>query len=65
MQTTYEPTTAELQDAWKCTGLWRRGHTFEKDIQVPVILQTLRMGIIARHKSHTLPEQAALPLGAV
>jgi hypothetical protein len=62
MTTAYEPTTAELQDVWKRTGLWRGGHTFEKDIQVPVILLTLRNAVLASHKTHALPEQASLQL---
>jgi hypothetical protein len=59
----YEPTTDELKAVWQGSGLWRDGHTFDDDIKVPVIRDTLRRAVIARHKSNpSLPEQANLPL---
>lgn len=62
MATAYEPTTQELKDIWKRAGLWRDGHTFERDIQVPVIRKTLTNAVIAQHKRNQLPEQGSLQL---
>lgn len=60
MGNTYEPTTEELKAQWKRTGLWRLGHRFEDDLQIPVIVRVLRIGVIARHRTQSLPEQCSL-----
>lgn len=62
MNASYQPTTDEMRDVWKRSGLWRDGHTFEQDIQVPVIRDTLRRAVIAQHKTQTLPQQGSLEL---
>jgi hypothetical protein len=60
----YEPTMEELKDIWKRSGLWRHGHKFSDDIDVPVIRATLRRAAIARHKTTQLPQQGSLELEA-
>jgi hypothetical protein len=62
MATSYQPTTEELKDIWKRAGLWRAGHKFELDIQVPVIRQCLTNAVLAQHKRQPLPEQGRLEL---
>lgn len=62
MPQTYTPTTDELRDAWRRSGLWRRGHTFQQDVAVPCIALGLRNVVIASHKQTALPEQRALQL---
>lgn len=62
MKTDYEPTQQELKEAWQRAGLWRGGHTFEKDMQVPCIAKTVRNVVIARHYKNQLPQQARLNL---
>jgi hypothetical protein len=62
MATVYEPTTEELKSIWKRAGLWRKGHRFEDDIQVPVIRQCLTNAVLAQHKHHPLPQQGSLQL---
>jgi len=57
---TAEPTTAELKDIWKRAGLWRLGHRFEDDIQVPIIARTLRCAVLHRRKTHPAPDQGVL-----
>ena len=62
MANSYEPTTEELKDVWKRAGLWRNGHSFDADIQVPVIRQCLTNAVIAQHKRSNLPQQGSLNL---
>jgi hypothetical protein len=58
----YEPTVDEMREVWKRTGLRQRRHTFEQDMQVPVIAQSLRRAVLAKHKSNELPQQGSLLL---
>jgi len=60
MNVTYQPTSDELRAVWRETGLWRDGHTFEHDSQVPVVHKALCNAVIARHKSNSLPQQGNL-----
>lgn len=55
-----QPTTAELKDIWLRAGLWRLGHSFEEDIQRPVIVQVLTIQARRLHKTHHTPVQGVL-----
>lgn len=60
MKEDHEPTTAELKEIWKRSGLWRTGHSFSDDIQRPIIVWALRKAVIAQHKKRETPDQGIL-----
>lgn len=65
MAQSYQPTTDELRQAWRDSGLWRIGHSFEQDSKEPMLMKALTNAVLARHKKNALPQQGRLTLELV
>lgn len=60
MTTATPPTTAELRDAFRRSGLWRDGWTYAKAIAVDTVRWGLEKSALARRRTHHHPAQPRL-----
>ena len=60
MVTEFPPTTAELKSAYRRSGLWRVGVSFEQAQAMRLVLWTMEKSALAARRRDRLPVQPAL-----
>ena len=60
MHVSIQPTTDELKSAFKLSGLWRRGWTYERAIHTVAVFIGLCNTVTAIRKKYQTPTQPCL-----